>query len=289
MKKADNNFTGRRGSLPPQLFRYIDMNQIAERTQEFTDYMNGLAIGFHNRLVALGHVEGLYLQDSIQIDTQKKLFGQHVHLEYVGSGTVGSVYKMQIGDAVFAFKINRVSNVKHELLSIDIHKKAHSLVNKSYIGSTFRFGTKDYSWVLMDYVGGDYEDSFLDAKEKLFLAALSKGLEYSDFYTPGNVMNAKIVDLAGVRVNAVDLSRIEIDMVKKFLYFMRTNDMAGFIRLAEFASKRNPDVIKYMFVKMSLYCMEMPPRFEPFKKLVREYNTKIKSQHVMMHDMSLSR
>jgi len=277
MKKADNNFTGRRGSLPPQLFKYINMNQIVDRTREFTDYMNNLAIEFHRRLIASGHADELYLQKSIKMDTPDKLFGEPVRMEYIGGGTVGTVYKMQIGDAVFAFKINRMPNVKHELLAIDIHKKARNLVNRSYIGSTFRFGKDNFSWVLMDYVDGDYENGFLDANEKLFLAAMSKGLKYSDFYSPGNVKKGKIVDLAGVSVNAINLSRIEIDMVKKFLYFMRTNDMAGFTRLAEFVSVHNPDVIKYMFVKMMLYQMEMPMRFQPFKKLIGQYNAKIKS------------
>lgn len=286
MKKADNNFTGCRGSLPPQLFKYIDMNQIAVRTREFTDYMNNLAIEFHKRLVATGHAGELFLLDSVQIDTPRKLFGQPVRLEYVGSGTVGTVYKMHIGDAVFAFKINRQPNVKHELLAIDIYKKARNLVNKTYIGSTFQFENQNFSWVLMDYVDGDYENGFLDAQEKLFLAAMSKGLKYSDFYSPGNIKNAKIVDLAGVYVNAINLSRIEIDMVKKFLYFMRTNDMAGFKRQAEFVSKHNPHVIKYMFVKMTIYQMEIPTRFLPFKKLIGEYNAKIKSHSAMVQTSS---
>lgn len=277
MKTADNDFIGRRGSLPPQLFKYIDMNQIVARTREFTDYMNNLAIEFHRRLAASGHADELYLQNSIQMDAPDKLFGQPVRMEYVGGGTVGTVYKMQIGDAVFAFKINRCPDVKHELLAIDIHKKARNLVNRSYIGSTFRFGKSNFSWVLMDYVDGDYENGFLAAKEKLFLATMSKGLKYSDFYSPGNVKNGKIVDLAGVYVNAINLTRVEIDMVKKFLYFMRTNDVAVFTRLAEFASGHNPHVINYMFVKMMLYQMEMPMRFQPFKKLIVQYNAKIKS------------
>jgi len=289
MKKADDNFIGRRGSLPPQLFKYIDMNQIVVRTQEFTDYMNNLAVEFHKRLIASGRANELYLQDSIQIDTPTKLFGQDVRMEYIDGGTVGTVYKMHIGEEVFAFKINRQPDIKHELLSIDIHKKARNLVNRSYIGSTFRFGNNNFSWVLMDYVDGDYANGFLDAKEKLFLAAMSKGLKYSDFYSPGNVKNGKIVDLAGVYVNAINLSRVEIDMVKKFLYFMRTNDITGFTRLAEFVSKYNPDVIKYMFVKMALYQMEIPMRFQPFKKLVGEYNAKIKSHPAMGATHSNSR
>lgn len=277
MKAAKDNFTGRRGSLPPQLFKYIDMDQIASRTQEFTDYMTDLAVRFHQRLVDTGHAHDVYLKDPIQIDAPNKLFGQDVRMEYVGGGTVGTVYKMHIGDQVFAFKINRQPNIKSELLSMDIYKKARNLINKPYIGSMFSFGRRKFSWVLMDYVDDDEDERFVGVQEKLFLATISKGLCYYDFYTPGNVLGAKIVDLDGLRIKRIELARIEIDMVKKFLYFMRTNDMAGFLRLVDVSARRNPNVVKYMFIHMTLNRREMPPRFQPFFGVISDCVAKLRS------------
>lgn len=325
MKKMDDNFRGTRGSLPPQLFKYIDQTNMADETARFTEYINSLSGDFLDRFsemkqrniasqkkqttpivddatnddnavraaagdfwqtvrVAAGdfwqNVHHVQPDDTFAtiVPQTPKLFGQDVKLEYIGHGMVGNVYKMQIGDATFALKINREPNVITDLAAIEMHRHARNLINRPYIGATFQHHGETYSWILSDYVadGRDNDKSYANARDKVFYAAMTKGLKYSDLHF-GNVKGGRIIDISGIERNNIRLSRIEVDMVKKFLYLMRTNDMPRFRQLAEIAVTRFPNVIKYMFVKMNIYQMEMPMQLQPFKKMLFDYNRRARA------------
>lgn len=325
MKKMDDNFRGTRGSLPPQLFKYVDQANMAAETARFTEYINSLSGDFLDRFsemkqrniasqkkqttpivddatnddnavraaagdfwqtvrVAAGdfwqNVHHVQPDDTFAtiVPQTPKLFGQDVKLEYIGHGMVGNVYKMQIGDATFALKINREPNVITDLAAIEMHRHARNLINRPYIGATFQHHGETYSWILSDYVadGRDNDKSYAAARDKVFYAAMTKGLKYSDLHF-GNVKGGRIIDISGIERNNIKLSRIEVDMVKKFLYLMRTNDMPRFRQLAEIAVTRFPNVIKYMFVKMNIYQMEMPMQLQPFKKMLFDYNRRARA------------
>lgn len=310
----DDNFRGTRGSLPPQLFKYIDQANMAAETARFTEYINSLSGDFLDRVSemkqrniasqkkqttpivddatnddnAVRAAAGDFWQNVHHVqpgDTfativpqTPKLFGQDVKMEYIGHGMVGNVYKMQIGDVTLALKINRVPNVITDLAAIEMHRHARNLINRPYIGATFQHQGETYSWILSDYVadGRDNDKSYAAARDKVFYAAMTKGLKYSDLHF-GNVKGGRIIDISGIERNNIRLSRIEVDMVKKFLYLMRTNDMPRFRQLAEIAVTRFPNVIKYMFVKMNIYQMEMPMQLQPFKKMLFDYNRRARA------------
>lgn len=310
----DDNFRGTRGSLPPQLFKYIDQTSMAAETARFTEYINSLSGDFLDRFSemkqrnivsqkkqttpivddatngdnAVRAAAGDFWQNVHHVqpgDTfativpqTPKLFGQDVKMEYIGHGMVGNVYKMQIGDVTLALKINRVPNVITDLAAIEMHRHARNLINRPYIGATFQHQGETYSWILSDYVadGRDNDKSYAAARDKVFYAAMTKGLKYSDLHF-GNVKGGRIIDISGIERNNIRLSRIEVDMVKKFLYLMRTNDMPRFRQLAEIAVTRFPNVIKYMFVKMNIYQMEMPMQLQPFKKMLFDYNRRARA------------
>ena len=310
----DDNFRGTRGSLPPQLFKYIDQANMAAETARFTEYVNSLSGDFLDRVSEIGRRDtasqkkqttpivddatngdnavraaaGDFWQNVHHVqpgDTfativpqAPKLFGQDVKMEYIGHGMVGNVYKMQIGDVTLALKINRVPNVITDLAAIEMHRHARNLINRPYIGATFQHQGETYSWILSDYVadGRDNDKSYAAARDKVFYAAMTKGLKYSDLHF-GNVKGGRIIDISGIERNNIRLSRIEVDMVKKFLYLMRTNDMPRFRQLAEIAVTRFPNVIKYMFVKMNIYQMEMPMQLQPFKKMLFDYNRRARA------------
>lgn len=287
MKKIDANFRGMQGSLPPQLFKYIDQTNMTDETEHFTKYINSVAGDFLDKLAERKR-KSITVGDSdfaAIIPRAPKLFGQDVSLEYVGRGMSGNVYKMQIGDDTFALKINRRENLITDLEAMTEHRRARNLINRPYIGATFSHDGATYSWLLSDYISDDQDNamSFVSAKAKFFYAAMTKGLKYSDLH-PANTKGGRIIDIAGVEHNNIKLSRIEIDMVKKFLYLMRTNDMPRFRQLAEIAVASFPNVIKYMFVKMNIYQMEMPMQLQPFKKMLVDYNRRVRAIYNEVYD-----
>lgn len=287
MKKINADFRGAQGSLPPQLFKYVDQTQMAAETARFTEYINSVSGDFLDKLAERKR-KSITVGDSdfaTIVPQTPKLFGQDVSLEYIGCGMTGNVYKMQIGDNTFALKINRRENLTSDLEAIAEHRRARNLINRPYIGATFSHDGATYSWILSDYISDDQDNdmSFVSAKAKLFYAAMTKGLKYSDMY-PANVKAGRIIDISGVERGGIKLSRIEIDMVKKFLYLMRTNDVPRFRQLAEIAVASFPNVIKYMFVKMNIYQMEMPMQLQPFKKMLVDYNRRVRAIYNEVYD-----
>lgn len=287
MKKINADFRGVQGSLPPQLFKYVDRTQMAAETARFTEYINSVSGGFLDKLAERKRksITVDYSDFDAIVPQTPKLFGQDVSLEYIGCGMAGNVYKMQIGDNTFALKINRRENLTTDLEAIAEHRRARNLINRPYIGATFSHDGATYSWILSDYVSDDQDNdmSFVSAKAKLFYAAMTKGLKYSDMH-PANVKAGRIIDISGVEHGGIKLRRIEIDMVKKFLYLMRTNDMPRFRQLAEVAVASFPNVIKYMFVKMNIYQMEMPMQLQPFKKMLVDYNRRVRAIYNEVYD-----
>lgn len=287
MKKINADFRGAQGSLPPQLFKYVDQTQMAAETARFTEYINSVSGDFLDKLAERKR-KSIRVGDSdfaAIVPQTPKLFGQDVSLEYIGCGMAGNVYKMQIGDNTFALKINRRENLTSDLEAIAEHRRARNLINRPYIGATFSHDGATYSWILSDYISDDQDNdmSFVSAKAKLFYAAMTKGLKYSDMY-PANVKAGRIIDISGVERGGIKLRRIEIDMVKKFLYLMRTNDVPRFRQLAEIAVASFPNVIKYIFTKMNIYQMEMPMQLQPFKKMLVDYNHRVRAIYNEVHD-----
>lgn len=289
MKKINADFRGAQGSLPPQLFKYVDQTQMAAETARFTEYINSVSGDFLDKLAERKR-KSITVGDSdfaTIVPQTPKLFGQDVSLEYIGCGMAGNVYKMQIGDNTFALKINRRENLTSDLEAIAEHRRARNLINRPYIGATFSHDGATYSWILSDYISDDQDNdmSFVSAKAKLFYAAMTKGLKYSDMY-PANVKAGRIIDISGVERGGIKLSRIEIDMVKKFLYLMRTNDVPRFRQLAEIAVANFPNVIKYIFAKMNIYRMEIPMQLQPFKKILVDYNRRVRAIYNEVYDTS---
>lgn len=289
MKKINADFRGAQGSLPPQLFKYVDQTQMAAETARFTEYINSVSGDFLDKLAERKR-KSITVGDSdfaTIVPQTPKLFGQDVSLEYIGCGMAGNVYKMQIGDNTFALKINRRENLTSDLEAIAEHRRARNLINRPYIGATFSHDGATYSWILSDYISDDQDNgmSFVSAKAKLFYAAMTKGLKYSDMY-PANVKAGRIIDISGVERGGIKLRRIEIDMVKKFLYLMRTNDVPRFRQLAEIAVSNFPNVIKYIFAKMNIYRMEMPMQLQPFKKMLVDYNRRVRAIYNEVYDTS---
>lgn len=50
MKKINADFRGVQGSLPPQLFKYVDRTQMAAETARFTEYINSVSGDFLDKL-----------------------------------------------------------------------------------------------------------------------------------------------------------------------------------------------------------------------------------------------
>jgi hypothetical protein len=277
MKKLAQDFTGARGSLPPQLFEYIDMKNIRAETDAFVNFMNAVSDAFIRGMSSIGDSEKIdkskyerAISDIRQqmLSGQLKLFGQNLSLDYIASGTMGSVFKIVIGNKSFAFKINRQTGHSAEIQSIDIQNKAKNLANKVYIG----YHNGENSWAIMDFVEKDTENSFDLAMEKIFYKMLTKGLSYDDWATTGNIKGGKVVDMGGFSKLDINLSRTEIDDVKKFVFYMKSNDEDKFRRLAD---KASPKVIRYLFIKMSVYIMGMPRRFEKFNQIISGKNQEL--------------
>ena len=255
MKKFNRFDHKNMGSLPEPL-RKIAAQDARAATREFNALMTELATDF------IAQLSNGTQKNKITLTASRKLFGQDVKLEYVASGSVGTVYKMQIGDLSYAFKINR-NSLHGEMYAMALQRRARGLVNQAHIGAVFEFGGRKYSWVLSDYVARDRENSFESAMEKLYFAYLTKGLTINDAH-PGNFKDGKLIDIPSLdtRDNKVDdikqLTRVEQNMVARLAYYIKTNDIEKFTKTVEMARTTNPAVINYMFVAMKF---GRPPMF----------------------------
>ena len=255
MKKFNRFDHKNMGSLPEPL-RKIAAQDARAATREFNALMTELATDF------IAQLSNGTQKNKITLTASRKLFGQDVKLEYVASGSVGTVYKMQIGDLSYAFKINR-NSLHGELYAMALQRRARGLVNQAHIGAVFEFGGRKYSWVLSDYVARDRADGFESAMEKLYFAYLTKGLTINDAH-PGNFKDGKLIDIPSLdtRDNKVDdikqLTRVEQNMVARLAYYIKTNDIEKFTKTVEMARTTNPAVINYMFVAMKF---GRPPMF----------------------------
>ncbi len=235
------------GSLPPQLLKYVDVADIKNATAQFNNAITQIAKDFHAQLAA-----GIR-PDKI-IPVAPRILGMDVKMEYVGGGSVGSVYKMQIGRDTFALKINR-SYAYGELNVMPIQSRARNLVNKMYMGDIFECNGRKYSWVLSDYKSKDKESDFARAMERLYYLYLTKGVSVLDAH-PNNFIGGKLIDQASfaMRDGKLDdikkLSRAERNIVEKMAYYIRTDNLSEFQKLIDSAQKTNPAVINYMFLAM---------------------------------------
>lgn len=235
------------GSLPPALLKYATGQDASAATSEFNNAITSIASDFHDQL------DNGIAPENIKPHTSE-IFGLPVRLDYVASGSVGSVYKMQIGDEVFALKINRNASAG-EMEVIAEQSRAPNLINKMYLGQIFEHAGRKYSWVLSDYIANDSENSFSRAMEKLYYAYLTKGVSIVDSH-PNNFKGGKLIDQASFtkRTGKIDdikqLTRIEVDKVKKLVYYIKTDNVSEFQKLIEKISETNPAVVKYMFFAM---------------------------------------
>lgn len=248
MKKFNRSKHKNMGALPGELRQMAGDVDIRGATQEFNVFMTELAIDFHRQLLNGAN------KNEIRLVAPRKLFGHDVKLDYVASGSMGSVYRMQIGNHAFAFKINR--NSSHgELSAMALQKRARNLANPVHIGAVFEFNERKYSWVVSDFIENDHINSFDKAMEKLYFAYITKGLSISDSH-PGNFMGGKLIDTPtlSMRKNRVDdiaqLTRLELDIVKKMANCIKRDDMTCFEQLVNRSVSDNPSVIKYMFYAM---------------------------------------
>lgn len=235
------------GSLPPQLFKYIDTENIKAASQNFIAQITKVALDFHDQLAA-----GVP-KDKIVMKVPH-LFGMDIKLDYVASGSVGSVYKMQIGDTVFGLKINRRSEYG-EMDVIANQSRARNLINKMYMGHVFEYNGRKHSWILSEYIAKDTEKSFKNAMEKLYYAYLTKGVAIMDAH-PNNFKDGKLIDSAsfsnrnGKMDDINNLTRAEIDIVKKLVNCIKTDNDLKFKDLITQVAIYNPAVINYMFFAM---------------------------------------
>lgn len=247
MKKFNRFNHKNMGSLPENL-RKIAGGDARAATAEFNAFMTELATDF---IVQLSN--GVQ-KNEIKLTAPRKLFGHDVKLKYVASGSIGTVYKMQISNLDFAFKINRQS-LHGELYAMNLQRRARGLVNPAHIGAVFRVGDHSYSWVLSDYIARDREDGFESAMEKLYFAHMTKGLTINDMH-PGNFKDGKLIDIPSLdtRDNNVDdikqLTRVEQNIVQRLAYYIKTNDIEKFEKMISVARVKNPSVINYMFLAM---------------------------------------
>ena len=246
MKKFNRTVHKSMGSLPPQLFKYVDMSDIGAATAEFNDFITKIAHDFHSQL------------DGTDVDSKElkasNLFGQPVSIDYVARGSVGSVYKIKIGTEVFALKINRRSSFG-ELNVMQHQNRAKNLLNKAYFGSVFEYNGRKYSWIVSDFIEKDTEHSFIKAMEKLYFSYLTKGIAISDAH-PGNIKNGKVIDTPsfGMRNGKVDdikqLNLRQIDIVKKLVNYIKVDNMDAFKQLIDKVKKSDFIVINYLFFAM---------------------------------------
>lgn len=247
MKKFISSVHKNMGALPEPL-RKMAGGDARTATHEFNAFMTALATEFHRQLADGSD------KNNIVLTAPGKLFGHDVKLDYVASGSMGSVYKIQIGDQTYAFKINRISS--HDELSImALQRRARGLVNPVHIGAVFEYDGRKYSWVLSDYISRDREDGFESAMEKMYYLYLTKGLTIRDAH-PYNFKDGKLIDTAsldtrdGEHDDIKRLTRVEQNMVARLAYCIKTNDIDTFAQLAAHARTKNPAVINYMFLAM---------------------------------------
>lgn len=248
MKKFNRKIHKTMGSLPPQLFKYIDGADIKSATIQFNEFINRIATDFHAQL------EHWSYRDNIKLSAPN-LFGQPVKLKYIASGSIGSVYKLEIGSEIFALKINRNASYNGELDVIPMQKRAKGLLNRAYMGAVFEYNNRKYSWVLSDFVEHDTARSFEDAMIKMYFAYLTKGIIVRDTH-PGNIKGGKIIDIPSfdMRDGAIDdikkLNLRQIDIVKKLVNFIKTDNMADFEKMVNRVKVSDPIIIQYMFFAM---------------------------------------
>lgn len=248
MKKFNRKIHKTMGSLPPQLFKYIDGADIKSATIQFNEFINRIATDFHAQL------EHWSYRDNIKLSAPN-LFGQPVKLKYIASGSIGSVYKLEIGSEIFALKINRNASYNGELDVIPMQKRAKGLLNRAYMGAVFEYNNRKYSWVLSDFVEHDTARSFEDAMIKMYFAYLTKGIIVRDTH-PGNIKGGKIIDIPSfdMRDGAIDdikkLNLRQIDIVKKLVNFIKTDNMDSFQKLVNRVKVSDPIIIQYMFFAM---------------------------------------
>lgn len=274
MKKFNRKVHQTMGSLPPQLFKYVGDKSIGAATHEFNAFMTRIAGDFHAGLAADLAPEQIKLMAS-------PLFGQPVTLDYVASGSVGSVYRIRIGDDTFAFKINRRSAFG-ELNVMPRARGVRNLINKMYMGGVFEYDGRDYSWVISDYIADDKQDGFSQAMEKLYYAYLTRGTNITDAHV-NNFKNGKLIDPASYtgRDGEIDdirqLTRGEIDIVKKLAYCIRTDDLARFERLVARVTVEHPRVIDYMFWAMKFGKIPFfgPHSTDPFAARLKKFDAVI--------------
>lgn len=244
MKKFDRSIHQTMGSLPPVLMQRIDGMDMAAATAVFKNAISDIAVDFHNQLAAGAELKDIKLHAG-------EIFGMPVQMEYIASGSVGSVYKIQIGDAVFALKINR-NAAAGEMAVMAKQSRARNLINKMYMAAVFQHDGRKYSWVLSDYIGRDRENSFARAMEKLFYAYLTKGVNITDVHA-NNFIDGKLIDQASftTRAGKIDdikkLTRREVDAVKKLVYYIKTDNVPDFQKMLEKLAGTNPAVVNYMF------------------------------------------
>ncbi|MBP3545349.1 MAG: hypothetical protein J6J82_03515 [Alphaproteobacteria bacterium] len=248
MKKFNRKIHKTMGSLPPQLFKYIDGADIKSATIQFNEFINRIATDFHAQL------EHWSYRDNIKLSAPN-LFGQPVKLKYIASGSIGSVYKLEIGSEIFALKINRNASYNGELDVIPMQKRAKGLLNRAYMGAVFEYNNRKYSWVLSDFVEHDTARSFEDAMIKMYFAYLTKGIIVRDTH-PGNIKGGKIIDIPSfdMRDGAIDdikkLNLRQVDIVKKLVNFIKTDNMADFEKMVNRVKVSDPIIIQYMFFAM---------------------------------------
>ena len=283
------------GSIPPALMRRVAGMDISAATAAFNDAITEIAHDFHAELAA-----GTAIEDIKPRTTE--IFGMPVRLQYVASGSAGSVYKIQIGDDVFALKINRNASIG-EMGVISTQSRARNLVNKMYMGHVFEHDGKKYSWILSEYVGRDPENSFHRAMEKLYYAYLTKGVTIVDAH-PNNFMDGKLIDTASftTRNGKIDdikkLTRTEVDAVKKLVFYIKTDNVAAFQELMEKLSKTNPAVVNYMFFAMKFGKSPIfgPGKTDPFSVKLRKFESIVDTvrrrpapQTIVPHNLAQSR
>ncbi len=266
------------GSMPPQLLEYINGADISGATKQFNDAITQIAQDFIEDFT-----NGAAPAD-IKLNSPE-ILGLPVRLDYVASGSVGSVYKMRIGNNVFALKINRNASAG-EMGVIATQSRARNLVNKMYLGAVFKYNNRKYSWVLSDYIATDRENSFCNAMEKLYYAYLTKGLDIRDAH-PNNFKDGKLIDQAslGHRDGKIDdikkLTRVEIDIVKKLVYYIKTDNTSEFQNIITKAIKTHPGVINYMFFAMKFGKSPIfgSNKTDPFSIKVKKFESIINSAY----------
>ena len=246
----------------------VGYTDLTRHTREFVDVMTGVARDFHAAVKA----NVMTWQDIGQISLNvPPIFGRKATLTYVGSGSIASVYKLVIGRAAYALKINRMTRgAGSDLEVMDLGNRMHHLVRRTHIGATFDIRGRSYSWVLSDFMATTTVNSFHVAREKLYCAHLVHGLWYTDL-TLDNIKGGRIIDLGGLDRDRPELNRHDLDWVKRLVYFMRTGDRASFARWLDRTADEVPHVLMYLYAAMGSYAATATPgRFVAYRDMVNQ-------------------